>query len=240
MMRTMPLSRTVPEGSFAVACGIAGLGLLGGIIAFFVGDPLSDHDVRYAPAVLPVVLVGLHLRHRIAALIGPNDRELTRAESSEAWSRVVPDVALGWVAAAVAIAFQVAGSLLERDAFRLVALVDETSTALFITLWALPAIAYARNKGEVVGSLVQAMIWLFVSLLILTISLKFAGIATDVLFGVLGAILPVEIPDQVVDVGRAVASIGAELSFAAWMLGYTWAKSRRWFELWASDEFPSE
>ena len=40
-------------------------------------------------------------RYRIAALIGANDRELTRAESGEAWERVVPDVALSWVAAAI-------------------------------------------------------------------------------------------------------------------------------------------
>jgi len=64
---------------------------------------------------------------------------------------------------------------------------------------------------------------------VIKISLYVTDQITNVLWGVLGAILPFAIPERLMQVIDFFMDIGAEVFFVVVLLGYAWSQTRQQF-----------
>ena len=203
----------------------AAAGLLHGIGVELLG---SVARVALYPVVIPAVLVGLYLR--VLVRKGEEQaRDLTAAEAEENWHKVAPHLlalwGLCWVAVSLLTWIQ---SVPEAD-FRFLGRTSGLTTSFIICVWMLLPIANSRDVKTLFSSALEAGIAAAVSILVIKISLYVTDQISNVLWGVLGAILPFAIPERLMQVIDFFIDIGAEVFFVAVLLGYAWSQTRQQF-----------
>ena len=82
--------------------------------------------------------------------------------------------------------------------------------------------------------------WLFLALLGMRFALLFANWISNLIWGIVEKLIPITIPDFIEPTWTLVFAVAAELSFAGYMLGYTWVHERKHFVLWNSDELTDD
>ncbi len=90
-------------------------------------------------------------------------------------------------------------------------------------------IANSRDVKTLIGSAFEAGIAAAISIFTIKISLYVTDQITDVLWGVLTAMLPFDIPEGLKRLIDLFINGGAELFFAAVLLGYAWSRTRQQF-----------
>ena len=184
------------------------------------------------PALLPALLIGWCLstrrgRHRAS-------RERTAEESERAWRGFAPELSAAWLLAIVGVlvvsfarAFATGGPTLD--------LAENIGQWIIVCLWLLPAVAYAKDFGDLIGRMFSDFFGAVFAIFGLKLFLALAGWLNELIWYFLKGVLP-EAPDWLKFTFELVTTLGAEGLLLYLMFGYVWSLQRQRFLRWGSGE----
>ncbi|MGB5410821.1 MAG: hypothetical protein WBN09_04780, partial [Woeseiaceae bacterium] len=96
-------------------------------------------------------------------------------------------------------------------------------------VWMLLPIAHSRGVESLFGSAFESGITALVSIFTIKVSLFMTNLFTDLIWELVAAIIPIDIPEALQRVINGIINFGAEVFFLAVLLGYAWSRTRRQF-----------
>jgi hypothetical protein len=90
-------------------------------------------------------------------------------------------------------------------------------------------IAHSRGVQSLFSSAVESGITALVSIFTIKLSLYVTNMATDVMWEIVAAIIPLHIPEALQQIINSVIHFGAEVFFLVVLLGYAWSRTRQQF-----------
>jgi len=194
-------------------------------------------DLLLHPVLLPSLLLARYLRrHYYTGSLENPARELTADETLARWSEMRLHLLSVWVIAAVAVVLLTAAKLYWSRELTPDELVDDSSTYLAICVWVLTPLAFSNGPGQAFSKLIEATFAVFFTILGMKFSLMIASWFSALLWNFLGGLIPFELPLWIKSVVDTTLTIGAELFFLSYLLGYVWLKERTQFALRVSGE----
>lgn len=200
-------------------------GLLHGLATSLLGTVAS---LAFYPVVIPAVFVGIYLR--VLSRKGEAQaRDFTAAEAVENWHKVAPHLLALWALCFTAVTLLTWLQSVPETDFPFLGRTSGVTTSFIICVWMLLPIANSRDISTLFSSALEAGIAAAVSIFMIRLFLYITNLITDTLWEVLGAVLPFDIPERLMQVINFFVDIGAEVFFLAILLGYAWSRTRQQF-----------
>ena len=211
-------------------------------VAVDEGDEDSNHGsgligLLLHPVLLPSLLLARYLRrHYYKGSLKKPERELTADETLARWSEMRLHLLAVWAIAAVAVGLLTAAKLFRTRTLTIEELVDNTSTYLAICVWVLTPLAFSSGLDEAFSQLIEATFVVFFTILAMKFSLMIASWFSGILWSFLVGLTPFVLPLWIKSLVDTTLTLGAELFFLTYLLGYVWLKERTQFALRVSGE----
>jgi hypothetical protein len=212
---------------------VIGLSLAGGFLQMTL---LEMHNwityvtrVLFYPAVLPALFVGIYLRS-LMQKADAQDRDFTAAEAEDNWSLVAPHLLALWALCYIAVLLLTWLQAVPNTELPFIGRTSGVSTSFIICVWMLLPIAHSRGVESLFGSAFESGITALVSIFTIKISLFVTNLFTDLIWELVAAIIPIEIPEALQRVINGIVNFGAEVFFLAVLLGYAWSRTRQQFK----------
>jgi hypothetical protein len=184
--------------------------------------------LMFYPVIIPAVFVGIYLR--VLVRKGEEQaRDFTAAEAEGNWHKVAPHLLALWALCLTAVSLLTWLQSVPEADFPFLGRTSGVTTSFIICVWILLPIANSRDVKTLFSSALEASITAAVSIFAIKVSLYVTDQITDALWGVLAAILPFDIPEQLMQLIDFFIDIGAEVFFVAVLLGYAWSRTRQQF-----------
>ena len=198
--------------------------------------PVSVARRLLHPALLPALLIGWCLsrrrdRHRAT-------RERTAEESEQAWRGFAPELSAAWLLALVGV-LVISFARASATGGPTLDLAEDTGQWIIVCLWLLPAVAYAKDFGDLIGRMFSDFFGAVFAIFGLKLFLKLASWFNDLIWYFLKGVLP-EAPDWLKFTFELVTTLGAEGLLLYLMFGYVWTLQRQRFLRWGSGEDETE
>lgn len=185
-------------------------------------------QVFFYPAVMPAVFVGIYLR-ALMKKADEQDRDFTAAEGEENWALVAPHLLALWALCYTAVVLLTWLQAVPSTELPFLGRTSGVSTSFIICVWMLLPIAQSRDVESLFGSAFESGITAVVSIFTIKISLFVTNMFTDLIWELVAAIIPIEIPEALQRVINGIINFGAEVFFLAVLLGYAWSRTRQQF-----------
>jgi len=184
--------------------------------------------ILFYPFVIPAVLVGIYLR--VLVRKGAEDsRDFTASEAEDNWYKVAPHLLALWMLCWLAVVLLSRTQSVPGTNFSFLGDTSDVTTSFIVCVWMLLPIASSKDTSTLVQSAFKAAIAAAVSIFMIKLSLYVTNIVTDVLWGIAMSMVPFEIPERLQEIVDFVINVGAEVFFAAVLLGYAWTRTRQQF-----------
>ena len=186
-------------------------------------------NVAFYPFVIPAVLVGIYLR--VLMRRGEQEaRDFTTAEAEENWIVVAPHLLALWALCWLAIVLLSWLQSVPSTELGFLGRTDGVVTSLIICVWMLLPIAHSHDTESLFESGFESAITAAVSIFTIKLTLYLTNMLTDMLIGLVTELIPIEIPQWLLDFASAIINFGAEVFFVAVLLGYAWSRTRQQFK----------
>ena len=173
------------------------------------------------PALIAAACLGILLRPELAPG-RMRARDAAAAEGRDVWRRVSPRLAILWCVTAIAVVLL---SWLRGES----GFLAEPTTALLLGLWMVLPVATATDLEKGIETMFEAGLTAALSIFIIRMTLWVTDFLMSLVWKVLGAILPFDLPQALIDVVSGLANVAAELFFLMVMLGYAWFRLREYY-----------
>ncbi|MGB5164359.1 MAG: hypothetical protein WBN61_03815 [Woeseiaceae bacterium] len=207
----------------AIAAGLLQMTLLG-----MENWIVNVTRVFFYPAVMPAVLVGIYLR-ALMKKADEQNRDFTAAEGQQNWALVAPHLLALWALCYTAVVLLTWLQALPSTELPFLGRTSGVSTSFIICVWMLLPIAHSRGVESLFGSAFESGITALVSIFTIKVSLFMTNLFTDLIWELVAAIIPIDIPEALQRVINGIINFGAEVFFLAVLLGYAWSRTRRQF-----------
>jgi hypothetical protein len=211
---------------------VLGLTLAAGILQMMLPETKSWFTtitrIAIYPPGIPAVLVGVYLRalmKKAEAL----DRDFTAAEAEENWPLVAPHLLTLWGLCYLAVLLLSWLQVVPDADLPFLGHTGGVSTSFIVCVWMLLPIAHSRDVKPLFSSAFESGIAALVSIFTIRISLYVTNLFTDVIWNVVAALVPFDIPEALQRVITSIVHFGAEVFFVAVLLGYAWSRTRQQF-----------
>ena len=190
--------------------------------------PATVLDIVFYPFVIPAVLVGTYLR--VLLRRGEQHaRDFTTSEAEENWIVVAPHLLALWGLCWLAIVLLTWLQSVPSVELSFLGRTDGVVTSLIICVWMLLPIAHSHDVESLFESGFESAITAAVSIFTIKLTLYLTNMLTDAIIGIVTSIIPIEIPQWLLDVTSKLINFGAEVFFVAVLLGYAWSRTRQQF-----------
>ena len=185
--------------------------------------------IAFYPVVIPAVLVGVYLRVLVRRAEDGPERDFTAAEAAANWNMVAPHLLALWFLCYAAIVLLTWVQSVPSADLPFLGRTNGVTTSLIVCLWMLLPIADSHDLESLCKSAFESAVAAAVSIFTIKLSLYLTNLFTDLVWGIVTALLPLEIPERLQQVITFFISFGAEVFFVAVMLGYAWSRTRQHF-----------
>jgi hypothetical protein len=231
-------SQTTMDKFWRLVGIVLGAAVVGGAVKAAVAALLSSDEgsswlvtmmnIVFYPFVIPAVLVGIYLR--VLMRRGEQEaRDFTTSEAEENWTIVAPHLLALWALCWLAIVLLTWLQSVPTAELGFLGRTDGVVTSLIICVWMLLPIAHSHDVETLFSSAFEAAITAAVSIFTIKLTLYLTNLVTDTLIGIVTSIVPIEIPERLLEIASAIINFGAEVFFVAVLLGYAWSRTRQQF-----------
>jgi hypothetical protein len=180
------------------------------------------------PPVIPAVLVGVYLR-ALMRKAEAQGRDFTVSEAEDNWPLVAPHLLTLWGLCYLAVLLLTLLQVVPSADLPFLGRTSGVSTSFIVCVWMLLPIAHSRDVKPLLSSAIEAGIGALVSIFTIKLSLYVTNLFTDVIWKVVAALVPFDIPEALQQAISSVVHLGAEVFFVAVLLGYAWSRTRQQF-----------
>jgi hypothetical protein len=230
--RAVAESQTTMERFWQLVYWVIGLAFVAGFLqlALLGTDSGFTYVTRVAfyPSVMPAVLVGVYLR-ALMKKAEAQSRDFTAAEAEDNWTLVAPHLLALWGLCCIAVLLLTWLQTVPSTDLPFLGRSSGVSTSFIICVWMLLPIAHSRGVQSLFSSAVESGITALVSIFTIKLSLYVTNMATDVMWEIVAAIIPLHIPEALQQIINSVIHFGAEVFFLVVLLGYAWSRTRQQF-----------
>jgi hypothetical protein len=184
--------------------------------------------IAFYPAVMPAVLVGVYLR-TLMNKAEAQSRDFTAAEAEDNWTLVAPHLLALWGLCYMAVLLLTWVQAVPSADMPFLGRTSGVSTSFIVCVWMLLPIAHSRDTDSLFSSAIESGVTALVSIFMIALSLYLTNLITDVIWSVLAAFVPFDIPEALQRIINGIINFGAEVFFVAVLLGYAWSRTRQQF-----------